>query len=180
MKGIVILANGFEDTEALATIDVLKRSKLEITTVSFDSLIVNSQYNLEVKANLLFSDLKPEEYDFLVIPGGRAVFNVLDKKKELLSLIKSFIEKDKLVAAICAGPMLIGKLGYFKNRSFTSFPGTENHIIGNYQNKGVVRDGNLITAKAMAYSFDFALEIIEFLQGKEQRAAVFKNIRGED
>jgi 4-methyl-5(b-hydroxyethyl)-thiazole monophosphate biosynthesis len=180
MKGIIILADGFEDTEALATIDVLKRSKLQVNTVSFDSLTVTSQYNLEVKANMLFKDLKVEDYDFLVIPGGRAVFNVLDKKEELSDLIKSFLDDKKLVAAICAGPSQIGKLGYFKKRSFTCFPGVEENIEGKFQTKkGVVRDGNLITAKAMAYTFDFALEIIEYLQGKRQREAIYKNIRGE-
>src|SRR5690554_4651342 len=114
MKGIVILANGFEDTEAIATIDVLKRSKLEITTVSFDSLAVTSAYNIQVQADMLYKDLKLEEYDFLVIPGGRAVFNVLDKKEEVSELIKIFMEQEKLVAAICAAPMLVGKLGYLK------------------------------------------------------------------
>lgn len=82
MKGLVIIADGFEDTEAIATIDVLKRSKLEITTASFDSLEVTSAFNLKVKADKLMKDVREEEYDFLVIPGGRAVFNVLDKKKK--------------------------------------------------------------------------------------------------
>ncbi|HHX79871.1 MAG TPA: DJ-1/PfpI family protein [Acholeplasmataceae bacterium] len=180
MKGIVILANGFEDTEAIATIDVLKRSKLQITTVSFDSLAVTSAYNIQVQADMLFKNLQLEEYDFLVIPGGRAVFNVLNKKEEVSELIKIFMEQEKLVAAICAAPMLIGKLGYLKNRNYTCFPTCEEGIEGNFQQKkNVVRDGNIITAKAMAFSLDFALEIIEYLQGKKQRDVVYRNIRGE-
>ncbi|HEY8395262.1 MAG TPA: DJ-1 family glyoxalase III [Bacilli bacterium] len=180
MKGIVILADGFEDTEAIATIDVLKRSKLDITTVSFDSLQVTSQYNLQVKADKLLKDVKYEDYDFLVIPGGRAVFNVLDKRKELSAVIKSFMDHNKLVAAICAGPTQIGKLGYLKGRKYTCFPSCETGIEGNLQQtKGVVRDGNIITAKAMAFAIDFALEIVDFLQGSKQKEAVFKSIRGE-
>lgn len=180
MKGIVILANGFEDTEAIATIDVLKRSKLEITTVSFDSLAVTSAYNIQVQADMLYKDLKLEEYDFLVIPGGRAVFNVLDKKEEVSELIKIFMEQEKLVAAICAAPMLVGKLGYLKDREYTCFPSCEEGIEGIHRpKKGVVRDGNIITAKAMAFSIDFALEIIEYLQGKEKRNAIYRNVRGE-
>lgn len=180
MKGLVILADGFEDTEAIATIDVLKRSKLDITTASFDSLDVTSQYNLKVKADKLLKDIKEGDYDFLVIPGGRAVFNVLDKKPELSELIGRFVESGRLVAAICAGPSQIGKLGYLKGKKYTCFPSCEQGIDGILQqNKGVIRDGNIITAKAMAYSFDFALEIVEYLQGKEQREAVYKNIRGE-
>ncbi|MFY9422428.1 MAG: DJ-1 family glyoxalase III [Bacilli bacterium] len=180
MKGLVIIADGFEDTEAIATIDVLKRSKLEITTASFDSLEVTSAFNLKVKADKLMKDVREEEYDFLVIPGGRAVFNVLDKKKEVSDLIVKFAESGRLVAAICAAPMLIGKLGLLKERKYTCFPTCEEGIEGILQQKkGVVRDGNIITAKAMAYSLDFALEIVEYLQGDKQREAVNKNIRGE-
>lgn len=182
MKGLIILANGFEDTEALATIDVLKRSKLQIDKVSLqDTLDIVSQYDLKIKADFLLKDINPNDYDFLVIPGGRAVSLVLDKSKELETLIHNFVSRNKLIAAICAGPSQVGKLGYYQNEKYTCFPGTENKIIGGkyLANKGVVRSGNFITAKAMAYSIEFGLEIVEYLQGKTQRTAVSRSVHGE-
>ena len=110
MKGIVILGNGFEDTEAIATIDVLKRSKMEIVTAAFDSLEVVSQYGMKVKADMFLNDVKEGDFDFLVIPGGRAVYEVLNKSEKVSDLIKEFNQSNKLIAAICAGPSQIGKL----------------------------------------------------------------------
>jgi 4-methyl-5(b-hydroxyethyl)-thiazole monophosphate biosynthesis len=180
MKGLVILGNGFEDTEAIATIDVLKRSKLEVVTAAFDSLEVISQYNLKVRADLLIKDVKSGDYDFLVIPGGRAVFSVLDKRVEVTNLIHEFHKAKKLIASICAGPSQVGKLGLFKNRSYTCFPSYEGGITeGKYcPEKGVIVDGNFITAKAMAYALEFGLAIVEYLQGKSQREHVEKNMHG--
>ncbi|NLD26523.1 MAG: DJ-1/PfpI family protein [Acholeplasmataceae bacterium] len=180
MKGLVILGNGFEDTEAIATIDVLKRSRLEIVTAAFDSLEVVSKYNLKVQADMLIKDVRSKDYDFLVIPGGRAVFSVLDKKEEVTNLIREFHKANKLVASICAGPSQVGKLGLFKNHQYTCFPGCEGGITeGKYcPEKGVIVDGNFITAKAMAYALDFALAIVEYLQGKKERELVEKSIHG--
>lgn len=182
MKGLIILANGFEDTEALATIDVLKRSKLHIDKISLqDTLDIVSQYDLKIKADFFLRDVNPNDYDFLVIPGGRAVSLVLDKSKELEKLISNFVSRKKLIAAICAGPSQVGKLGYYQNEEYTCFPGTENKIIGGkyLANQGVVRSTNFITAKAMAYSIEFGLEIVEHLQGKAQRDVVSHSVYGE-
>lgn len=182
MKGLVILGNGFEDTEAIATIDVLKRSKLIIDTASVnETLDVISQCDIRVMANVLLKDVNPKDYDFLVIPGGRAVFSVLDKNANVSKIIKQFVEDNKLVAAICAGPSQVGKLGYYKNISYTCFPGAEKSITEGKHcpHKSVISEGNFITAKSMAYACDFALEIIEFLQGKEQRKIIDKSIHGE-
>jgi 4-methyl-5(b-hydroxyethyl)-thiazole monophosphate biosynthesis len=180
MKGIVILGNGFEDTEAIATIDVLKRSKMEIVTAAFDSLEVVSQYGMKVKADMFLNDVKEGDFDFLVIPGGRAVYEVLNKSEKVSDLIKEFNQSNKLIAAICAGPSQIGKVNLLVNRNYTCFPTVEEDIVGGTYcpEKGVITDGNIITAKSMAYSFDFALEIVEYLLGPDKRKAVYKSIYG--
>lgn len=181
MKGLFILANGFEDTEAIATIDVLKRSKLDLDLVAVgNSLTIKTQTGLTVMAEKLIADVSIKDYDFLVIPGGRAVSQVLDKSELLSEIIKQFVLDNKLVAAICAGPSQVGKLGFYKNENYTCFPTTEKSIIGGnlMQDKGVVRSNNFITGKAMGYSIDFALEIVEYLQGKPQREKVYKSVFG--
>lgn len=181
MKGLMILANGFEDVEAIATLDVLRRSQLDITLVSVsDTLDVLSQSNVYMKSDKLLTEINKEEYDFLIIPGGKAVFNVLDKLPQINELINYFVESEKLVSAICAAPHLIGKLGHLKNETFTCFPSCEGGIIGGkyLPDEGVVRSNNFITAKSMYYSIDFALAIIDHLQGEQQVEKVTNNIKG--
>lgn len=180
MKGLIILADGFEDVEAIGTIDILRRSGIEIKTCAISSINIVTSHNIKIEADCLLKDLE-EEYDFLVIPGGRAVSTILDKSKEIDELIKEFAKKNKLIAAICAAPSLVGKLGYLKNKEFTCFPGFEDKVIdGKYSsNKGVVVSGNFITSKAMGYTNDFALSIVEFLQGKKQREKIANSIIGK-
>ena len=181
MKGLVILANGFEDTEAIATIDVLKRAKLEIDTASIsDSLEVVTQYKHKIKASLFLSDAKFEEYDFLVVPGGGAVFRVLDHEALVDEVINDFVSKGKLVAAICAAPHLIGKNGHLNDKEYTCFPGCENAIIGGKKlNDGVVVDGKIITGKSMYYSIEFGLAIIKELLGEDAALQVANAIKGK-
>ena len=85
-----------------------------------DNLEVKTQTGLTVKADMLISDVKVEDYNFLVIPGGRAVFNVLDKSTILSEIILDFADKDKLIV-ICAGPSQVGKLGLFAGKDYTCF-----------------------------------------------------------
>lgn len=181
MRGLFILGNGFEDTEGIATIDVLKRAKLALDLVSMsDSLEVVTQTGLTVKAEKKITEIKFEDYDFLVIPGGRAVFEVLDNSPLLSELIMEFADKDKLIAAICAGPSQVGKLGLYEDENYTCFPTTEQHITkGTLIDQGVVVSNNFITAKAMGYSIDFALEIVEYLLGKATKEKVRKAVYGE-
>lgn len=182
MKGLIVLADGFEDVEAIATIDVLRRSKLEIHLATINkNLFVESAQHLIVKAEKEWEKIAEKDYDFLVIPGGRAVFSVWDQFSPLSKLIDQFVLSKKLVAAICAGPALVGKLGHYQNHSYTCFPGSEKVIVGGHYSpkETVIRDGNFITAKAMAFAIDFGLAIVEYLQGKEQREKIYHSIRGE-
>ncbi|MGD9604743.1 MAG: DJ-1 family glyoxalase III [Bacilli bacterium] len=182
MKGLIVLADGFEDVEAVATIDVLRRSKIEIHIATINkNLLVESSNHLMVKAEKEWEKVIEKDYDFLVIPGGRAVFSVWDQFAPLSKLIDQFVLSKKLVAAICAGPALVGKLGHYQNHSYTCFPGSEKVIVGGHYlpKETVIRDGNFITAKAMAFTIDFSLAIIEYLQGKEQRERMNHSVRGE-
>ena len=181
MKGLIILANGFEDTEALTTVDVLKRSGIDIITATVnDDLTVITQYKHEIKAQVKLSSVSSKDFDFLVLPGGGAVFNVLHNISYLPTLINEFITSNKLVAAICAAPSLLGKNGFLKGLKYTIFPGCEDSSFGNLlPDKGVVVTDKIITAKSMYYTIDFALEIIRKLQGEEQMNKVLKSIKGE-
>ena len=182
MKGLIVLGNGFEDVEAISVIDLLRRSKLEIDAVTNNqTLEVETAFGITLKAQKFLKDVSAKDYDFLVIPGGRAVRTVWVNDRTLADLIIQFASSKKLVAAICAGPLLVGKLGLYKDLPYTCFPGSETFITaGKYSPKeGVITAGNFITAKAMGYGIDFGLAIIEYLQGKKQREQIYQSIRGE-
>ncbi len=180
MKGLIILTNGFEDVEALATIDVLRRSSIIIDTTSLDNKEVTTSSNNKMTVEYLLKEVNIETYDFLIIPGGKAVFNILDNDKRIDDLIDYFYHNNKLICSICAAPRLIAKRGYFNNLKFTIFPDClDNEVLGKIVNKGVVVEDKFITAKAMYYSIDFALQIINKLQGKEQMKKIKKQIQGK-
>ncbi len=179
MKGLIILVNNFEDVEALATVDVLRRSGIIIDTTSLDNKDVITQSNNKITVDYLLNEVNVNEYDFLILPGGKAVFNILDNDKRIDDLVDYFYSNKKLICAICAAPRLIAKRGYFKNLKFTIFPGClETEVLGKQTTKGVVVEDYFITAKSMYYSIEFALEIIKKLQGKDQKKKIEKQIKG--
>jgi len=179
MKGMIILVNGFEDVEAIATIDVLRRSNIQIDTVTLDERIVLTQSNNKIEVQYLLEEVITNEYDFLILPGGKAVFNILDKDQRVDKLIDGFYNSKKLICAICAAPRLIAKKGYFNNLKFTIFPGClDQQVLGKQVDKGVVVEEQFITAKSMYYTIEFALEIVNKLQGKQQKDKIKKQLQG--
>ena len=178
-KGIILLNNGFEDVEAIATIDILRRAGIIVETFSLDDCNVKTQSGINIKSEKLYKDLNLKEDDFLVIPGGGAVFKYLHARHEVSDIINAFAKDGKLVSTICAAPSLVGKLGYFKGKKYTCFPGCSDGIEGTNTGKGVEVTGSFITAKAMAYTIDFALEIVKYLLGKEKAKAIEKSVHGE-
>ena len=180
MKGLIILVNNFEDVEALATVDVLRRSGIIIDTTSLDNKDVITQSNNKITVDYLLNEVNVNEYDFLILPGGKAVFNILDNDKRIDDLVDYFYSNKKLICAICAAPRLIAKRGYFKNLKFTIFPGClDDEVLGKQVSKGVVVEDYFITAKSMYYSIEFALEIIKKLQGKDQKKKIENQIKGK-
>lgn len=180
MKGLIILADGFEDVEAIAVIDILKRADIEVDKVCFnDSKNVTTSSNLNLILSKSLKEINYKEYDFLVLPGGKATFNYLDKSFEVARIVEYFCEHKLLTCAICAAPMIIGKLGYLKDKEYTVFPGCGEKIIhGKLSLNPVVKDKNIITARSMYYANDFALEIVETIKGIEKRIEIEKQIKG--
>ena len=180
MKGIIILVNGFEDVEAIATIDVLRRSGIQIDTVTLDNKSILTQSNNKIEAQYLLNEVNTKEYDFLVLPGGKAVFNILDKEQRIDQLVDEFYNSKKLICAICAAPRLIAKRGYFNNLKFTIFPGClDGEVLGKQVDKGVVVEEQFITAKSMFYSIAFGLEIYRYFHSEEETIKLKDSLKGE-
>lgn len=179
MKGLVVLSNICEDVEALGTIALLRRAGLTIVTGTFnESKRVTCAYKTKVEAEEFVKDLNLNEFDFLVIPGGSYVVNTYDKEKDIKNLILEFNSKNKLIAAICAGPMFLGEAGLLKEKRYTIFPGCEKENFDGFlqQYHKVIKDGNLITARSVGALFDFSYEIIKYLKGYEKAEEFLKNI----
>ena len=183
MKYLMLFADNFEDVEAIATLDVLKRGGDIVTSAS-----IMGRLNVKTKCgNILTVDTLIEDvvdindYDALIIPGGPGSFKIMPNVPIVEELIHNFIKKDKVVAAICAAPHLIGKLGYFKDKKYTVHPGFEDKILGGtyLKDKGVVVDGKFITAKSMYYSIEFGLAIYGYFHGDIEKEALRKACMGE-
>lgn len=170
MKGIILLANGFEDIEMIATLDLLRRSNIEVSTIGvMNHEDILSQSNVIYKCDKLLKDINIEDYDFLILPGGKAVFNDLDKPI-VEEIVSSFVNRNKLIGAICAAPRILGKMGLLKNKEFTCFPSVEGDVIeGIYiKDAEVVQVDKFVTSRSAGTAIPFGLKIIENLKGKEE------------
>jgi len=181
MKALIILENGFEDTEALATYDVLKRGGFELVSASFDSCDIITQCGHKIKSNVLVKKIKNlDEFDCLVVPGGKAVFNILNKKEEMNDLVDFFYNKKKLIACICAAPMILLKRGYLDGLKYTCFPGCDTEVShkGIRGEDGVIKSNNFITATSMYYSIPFGLEIVSYFKGEAEKEKLLNSLKG--
>ncbi len=167
-KAFVFLATGFEEVEATGTIDVLRRGEIDTTVVSITGdLAVEGAHGLKLIADKLFADTDFSEADALVLPGGMPGSSNLNACEPLKELLVKHYNEDKLVAAICAAPLVLGGLGLLKGRRATCYPSFEPQLIGaTITGEAAVIDGNVITGKGPGLVFYFALAIVKVLKGK--------------
>lgn len=169
----VFLTAGHETVEALTTVDVLRRAKINVTTVSLtEDLEVTSSLGITVKADTLFAEVEFSDADALILPGGPGTSNYLEHQG-VCELVVEHYKAGKLTAAICAAPSILAKLGIEVNS--TVYP-TMAEEVKHYKDASVVVDGNVITGEALAASVDFALEIIKYLLNEEEADKVAKGI----
>ena len=126
MKVAILLANGFEEAEALVTIDILRRAGIEIDSFSLAEEFVTSSRKITVKADKILGDNNLADYDMVILPGGQPGSTTLSKDERVLNIVRSFISNDKkFVAAICAAPMVLKAAGVSAGKTLTSFPSDE-------------------------------------------------------
>ena len=170
----LFLAEGFEEIEALTPVDVLRRGKMALTTVGVTGKTVKGSHGIAVTADITIDDLGDlSDADAVILPGGMPGTLNLEAEKRVLSAVRYCYNNDKLIAAICAAPSIFGHMGLLEGKRATAFPGFEKDLSGAVlNNEYVAHDGNIITAKGMGVSLDFALEILGALKGTEAAAAV--------
>lgn len=169
-KAYVFFADGFEEIEALAVVDVLRRGGVETVMVSImENEFVISSHKITVKCDICFEQEDFSGGDILVLPGGMPGTNALMAHSGLRELLFDYRDKNKKLAAICAAPSVLGMNGLLKGKKAICFPGFEDKLLAAdvQTGKKVVEDGNIITAKGMGVATEFGLAILKALEGEE-------------
>lgn len=169
MRILLFLAEGFEEIEAVAPIDVFRRAGIDITTVSVSNkLTVTGAHGIGVNADVIF-----EKADFsgdllIYLPGGMPGTTNLDNHAGLKKLIEKQAAKGATIAAICAAPSILGKMGLLKEKEAICYPGFESFLTdAKLAASTIVKSGNILTAKGPGVAIPFALKIVEELKGED-------------
>ena len=177
-KVAVFLAPGFEECEALMTVDLLRRAQLDTTMYSIHNTDeVTGSHNITVKADKKLNELN-ELFDCVILPGGMPGTKYLMESKEVNALVVEHFNQNRLVAAICAAPSVFGELQLLQGKKATCFPGFEDQLHGaEVLNQKAVADGNIITAKGLGAAVEFAHAIISYLINSKTADQVVKTIQ---
>lgn len=174
----IFLADGFEMIEALTPCDILRRAGLDVRLVSVSGAPeVFSTHRVAVKADMPLCEVAPDTIDMMILPGGMPGAENLFRSELLAKLLVAHAEKKQPIGAICAAPFVLGRLGLLEGKRATCYPGFEKELVGaSVSSDGVVRDGNILTAKGMGVSLAFSLAAVTMLCGKEKADAIAASI----
>lgn len=170
----ILLADGFEEAEALVPADLLRRAGIQTALVSVKGESVTGGHQIRVKADLTLDQVDLSKAEMLVLPGGMGGVRGLDRDPNVAAMVQVAEDRDIWVAAICAAPTLLAKWGLLKDKRAVCYPGMEGALTGAQaqQDQGVVVDGKVITGRAAGSAFDFGLALVEALAGPEKASEV--------
>lgn len=165
----VLLADGFEEIEAVTIIDVLRRAGVDVVTLGVTGEIVHGAHGIDMRADRRFEDGEGEKWDLVVLPGGLPGATNLRDHPGVQELIRKQHEKKRGLGAICAAPIALGAAGVLAGRRATSYPGFEKELAGaEYDPSPVVRDGHIVTSRGIGTALQFALRLVADLEGEEK------------
>lgn len=178
IKVNVLLADGFEEIEALTVVDLLRRAQIYVGTVSItEEYLVHGAHGINVQTEDLFEEVNFADSDAIILPGGMPGTTNLKEHTGVGRVVTDFAENGKLVGAICAAPTVLGELGLLKGKRITCYPSVESEIQGAVITKTPVAvDGNIVTSRGVGTAIDFALELITVLVGKEKALSIAESI----
>ncbi len=177
-KVYIFLADGFEDIEGLTVVDLMRRAKIDIRTISIkETREVTTSHGITLMTDGLFSETDFGDADMLVLPGGMPGTRYLGEYEPLKELLAEHYGKGGRIAAICAAPSIFGALGFLKGRRATSYPSFMDKLDGAETVKdSVAVDGNVTTSRGMGTAIDFGLSLIAQLLGKEKAGEIAQSI----
>ena len=175
-KMLTVLAEGFEEIEAVTPVDLLKRAGIEVETTGIKGIDVSGSHEISVIADHSFDEIA-DSYDGIFIPGGLPGSTNIAEYKPAMDLIKKMFAEGKLVCAICAAPaVVLNKTGILAGKKATCYPGAEKNFNADveFSEERVVVDGNVITSRGAGTAAEFSHAIIEYLADKETADKVLK------
>lgn len=169
MKVIVTLADGFEEVEAVTSIDILRRADIDVITVGIGKYMVKGAHKICVISDATSDEfLITDDFDMMILPGGMPGTLNLQKDKFVNKVIDFCIDNGKYISAICAAPSILGERGLLKGVKATCYPGFEKSLLGAYvQKDSCVVDGQFITADGPSSAMEFALTLVKVLKGDQ-------------
>ena len=169
----VLMADGFEETELIVPVDILRRGGVQVQLVGVGGEYAVSSRGIQIKSDISIDDVQLFQMEMLVLPGGQPGVDHLWENERVRELVSYAASGGKLVAAICAAPLILGRLGVLSGRRATCYPGIEPELKGAACEKApVVRDGNLITARGAGAAFDFGFALLEAIKDQAEAARV--------
>jgi len=179
-KACILLAEGFEEVEAVTPIDYLRRAGIEVRVLGLGGRTIGGSHGITIMADAALEEIAAATtYDAVIVPGGMPGAAHLAESQEVVALIRRHFAAGGIIAAICAAPAVVlhGACGILAGKRFTGFPGTEGQVKGGVPvNQNVVVDGNLITSKGAGTAGEFAIAIIKALLGREAAEAIAERV----
>ena len=165
----ILLADGFEEIEALTPFDILKRAGLDVKTVAINNKIAVGAHKIPVICDICAHELDPSSVSMLILPGGMPGTLNLDLSDFTDKIISAVTKNGGRIAAICAAPIILGKRGLLNGKKATGYPSFEGDLTGaEISPLPVVTDGNVTTAKGMGVALDFSLELVRIILGEKR------------
>lgn len=173
------LADGFEEVEALAAVDMIRRANIELKTVGIGSKMITGAHNIKVESDCTEEEIiLDENLEAVILPGGMPGTLNLEKNLTVQKAIDFALENDKYLCAICAAPSILGHKGILKGKEAIAYPGFEKDLEGAIvSDKYVVCDGKVITAKGAGVAVDFGLEIVSAVSTREKAEEIREAIQ---
>ena len=173
---LIPMVDGFEEIEAITAIDLLRRAEIEVYTAGFGKKSSTGSHAITVETDIDIDEVKARYYDALLLPGGPGV-KALKEDTRVLDLIQDFSRSDKVVAAICAAPSVLAKVGLLRGKTVACFPSVESELgDSTLSQEEVVVDGKIITSRGAGTAIPFALAVIEALTSADVAADVAEKI----
>lgn len=168
-KVLVLFAQGFENVEALMTVDILRRGKVDVVNASItEEDVVTASNGVSILADATLDQVELDEFDAVILPGGMPGTTNLSESDVVRKIVMAMNEAGKIVAAICAAPSVLGKYGLLKDKNASCFPSFEDKLIdAKVNDKPVNIDGNIVTSRGLGTSEDFAYALLGMLMGED-------------
>lgn len=176
-KVLVPLAPGFEEIEAVTVIDILRRAGTEVTVAGAVEGQVEGRSKIKLDPDVLLDSVAPDRFDMIVLPGGALGAEHLKKNPKVRQILEETDRRGGYLTAICAAPIVLSAAGLLNGKNITSHPSVQSDLAeGKYSEERVVVDGRIVTSRAPGTAMEFAMKLVEILEGRAKMEEVNRGV----